>query len=409
MNIHKIILSSLILDIKKIMETPIIVLGNNELIKKSRGRPKGSLNKVRKPSKNAKVSKELNYIVEKEAYNHIADNAPVQNSIVDEIEKQFINKKLENAKPSEIMEYNNNKSSQLVETFGNNDAITKNKLKNEEEFNKLKIQEDKLKDKKDRIRIQKENKEIKKKKKDQNAALAQYNLFNDFMSSSDPSAGIFEDYKQNLIDNRQAKKEERKAKYDALKRAPIEASSSDIIKNNYKIYKARKELEKLKDEADMVKASNTIKNNYKIRKARQQLQDLKDIKILQGIEQQKSQIEDYRQRQNIKQSAMNTISSVMKNKKAKEELNKLKAEKIQNAKKLVAYNIAKKIGRDKSRYVKAQLDVIKEQPTFNKNKKLSTTKDGKIDLRVLGNKSYDLEQKKDRINYLYKMSRNDLR
>ena len=82
------------------METPIIVLGNNELIKKSRGRPKGSLNKVKKPTKNAKVSKELNYIVEKEAFDHIADSVPVQNSIVDEIEKQFLKKKLENAKPN---------------------------------------------------------------------------------------------------------------------------------------------------------------------------------------------------------------------------------------------------------------------------------------------------------------------
>ena len=122
------------------METPIIVLGNNnELVKKTRGRPKGSLNKVKKPTKNAKVSKELNYIVEKEAFDHIADSVPVQNSIVDEIEKQFLKKKLENAKPNEIMDYNNKKSSQLVETFGNDDAITKNKLKNEDYLNRVNI------------------------------------------------------------------------------------------------------------------------------------------------------------------------------------------------------------------------------------------------------------------------------
>ena len=122
------------------METPIIVLGNNnELIKKTRGRPKGSLNKVKKPSKNAKISKELEYIVEKEAYDHIADTVPVQNSIVDQIEKQFINKKLENAKPAEIMEYNNKKSSQLIETFSNDDSITKNKLKNEDYLNRVNI------------------------------------------------------------------------------------------------------------------------------------------------------------------------------------------------------------------------------------------------------------------------------
>lgn len=339
------------------METPIIVLGNNnELIKKTRGRPKGSLNKVKKPSKNAKISKELEYIVEKEAYDHIADTVPVQNSIVDQIEKQFINKKLENAKPAEIMEYNNKKSSQLVETFGNDDAITKNKLKNEDYLNRVNIMKSNPPRKRELI-----------------------TTINDKNVMSRIKQSLFPNDKQEGIEMEDISKiANRKKERDALKEALIKRSLfSDDIELN---------------EMPVKKISNKEKKqrNIRISETTPEITDNigKGLKtsILEGAIKRKL----VQNENNRKKDAIDALGNVLKSKLTQ---NKYIKNKKYQSEKEEANIILKRLGDAKRKkeeiYNRPAIQISNEEPikiivANGKEIKPKLTQSGKLDMRFFG-------------------------
>lgn len=103
-------------------DTPPILVVDKDVIntRKKAGRPKGSKNKIVKPTKGAKVSTQLDYYVNKEIHDHLYENAPLQNNIIDIIQKQYEDNFKKNADAKELMKYELGNATQLVESIPDN-------------------------------------------------------------------------------------------------------------------------------------------------------------------------------------------------------------------------------------------------------------------------------------------------
>lgn len=339
--------------------SPVIVINqsNDKPLKRGRGRPKGSLNKIQKPRKNAKVSNQLNYIVEKEVFDNIAQDVPAQNNIVEQIEKQMEDSILKNASPADAMKIVMDKSEQLVESFSSSDPISLKKVRDE-------IKSNKEKTKKERKQTAQENTS---KKRTKVSEQTNQDLFNDYNNNLSANMMLpdFEQFQKDKIDARKRGSSSRKKKYDA----------SIAVQGFSKIIKAKAEKNKLNQlKAEKIKnASNVIGRFAKTASAKKELQKLAEepsAAVLQGY------IKKALAQNDVKKAKQERLSKVLENSVSSGLQNAL-SDAIKNK------TLIKK-ARENSAYVQAQVKKAKE---LRPNAKLSGTSEYKVDMRVFGNRT----------------------